>query len=116
MNDGIYMPFDEDRFQKCKDGITWLHDTVVKSGARIIHLTPPYYNELKGKKYVDAHRKLDAQFGLEGFALAQDGVRPPNWAIGSCPEKSCFVSVVKRYRNHLPSSKTFLNSPMLLLM
>lgn len=50
MNDGIYMPFDEDRFQKCKDGITWLHDTVVKSGARIIHLTPPYYDELKGKK------------------------------------------------------------------
>lgn len=41
MNDGIYLPFDEGRFQKFKDGINWLHDMVVKSGARIVHLTPP---------------------------------------------------------------------------
>jgi len=49
MNDGIYLPFDTDRFQKFKDGINWLHDTVVKSGARLIHLTPPDYDEVKGK-------------------------------------------------------------------
>jgi lysophospholipase L1-like esterase len=50
MNDGIYMPFDDERFQKFKEGITWLHDKVVKAGARIIHLTPPVYDELKGGK------------------------------------------------------------------
>lgn len=50
MNDGIYLPFDENRFQKFKDGINWLHDKVVKSGAEIVHLTPPVYDELKGKK------------------------------------------------------------------
>jgi lysophospholipase L1-like esterase len=49
MNDGIYMPFDNNRFQKFKDGINWLHDEVVKTGAEIIHLTPPYYDEVKGK-------------------------------------------------------------------
>jgi lysophospholipase L1-like esterase len=50
MNDGIYMPFDEERFQKFKDGISWLHDEVVKAGARIVHLTPPVYDEVKGGK------------------------------------------------------------------
>lgn len=110
MNDGIYMPFDNSRFQKFKDGMNWLHDEVVKTGARIIHLTPPYYDELKGKsigysavldhyadwllsmkksskwevidihypmkKYLLEHRKADAKFDLDGFALAQDGVHP----------------------------------------
>ena len=110
MNDGIYMPFDTGRFQKFKDGINWLHEEVVKTGARLIHLTPPYYDEARGKsvgyadvldrysdwllerrqsskwevidihypmkKYLDAHRKVDSAFGLNGFALAEDGVHP----------------------------------------
>jgi lysophospholipase L1-like esterase len=105
MNDGIYMPLDAGRFQKFKEGINWLHDEVVKTGARLVHLTPPDYDEVKGKsvgytkvldaysdwllskiksshwhvidihypmkKYLAAHRKLDAN-----FALAQDGVHP----------------------------------------
>ncbi|MEZ0485782.1 SGNH/GDSL hydrolase family protein [Fibrella aquatica] len=50
MNDGIYLPFDESRFQRFKDGINWLHAEVVKSGAQIIHLTPPVFDELKGRK------------------------------------------------------------------
>jgi len=49
MNDGIYMSFDTGRFQKFKDGINWLHEEVVKTGARLIHLTPPDYDEVKGK-------------------------------------------------------------------
>jgi len=110
MNDGIYMPFDDERFQKFKEGIKWLHNEVTKTGARLIHLTPPYYDEAKGKstgyaavldrysdwllsmrqsskwevidihypmkKYLEAHRKVDAKFGLDGFALASDGVHP----------------------------------------
>ena len=50
MNDGIYLPLDLVRFQKFKDGIQWLHDKVMASGAKIIHLTPPIYDEVKGKK------------------------------------------------------------------
>jgi lysophospholipase L1-like esterase len=49
MNDGIYLPLDAGRFQKFKDGLIDVHNKVVKTGARIIHLTPPYYDELKGK-------------------------------------------------------------------
>src|SRR5690349_16986849 len=49
MNDGIYLPFDSGRFQKFKDGLVDVHHKVAQTGARIIHLTPPYYDELKGK-------------------------------------------------------------------
>ena len=50
MNDGIYLPFDEGRFQQFKEGINWLHNEIIKSGAQIIHLTPPVYDELRGHK------------------------------------------------------------------
>ena len=49
MNDGIYMPLDSGRFQKFKDGLIDIHNKVAKTGASIIHLTPPYYDELKGR-------------------------------------------------------------------
>ena len=50
MNDGIYLPFDDGRFQSFKTGMQWLHNEVIKTGATIIHLTPPIYDELKGGK------------------------------------------------------------------
>lgn len=53
MNDGIYMPFDDNRFKKYKDGINWLNDEVKKSGSEIIHITPPIYDERKGKAYAN---------------------------------------------------------------
>ena len=53
MNDGIYMTFDDSRFQKYRDGINWLHEQVIKSGASIIHITPPIFDELKGKAYAN---------------------------------------------------------------
>ncbi|MDD4970338.1 MAG: SGNH/GDSL hydrolase family protein [Paludibacter sp.] len=51
MNDGIYMPFDEVRFQKYKEGIEWLHQLAAGAGIPIIHITPPVYDERKGKAY-----------------------------------------------------------------
>jgi lysophospholipase L1-like esterase len=55
MNDGLYMPFDQERFGKFKEGMNWLHDKIVGAGARIIHITPPVYDELRGgkKKYAE---------------------------------------------------------------
>ncbi|GAC1452586.1 MAG: hypothetical protein NVSMB7_15330 [Chitinophagaceae bacterium] len=110
MNDGIYMPFEEGRFQKYKNGMNWLHDTLAATGARVIMITPPVYDEARGsdsgyasvldkysdwllaqkkaagwevadihypmKKYLEAHRKVDAAFGIDGFALTNDGVHP----------------------------------------
>ena len=53
MNDGIYMPFDDTRFQKYREGINWLHAQVIKSGASIVHITPPVFDERKGKAYAN---------------------------------------------------------------
>ena len=44
MNDGIYYPLGEERFQKFQEGIRWLREQVAKSGAKIIHLTPPTFD------------------------------------------------------------------------
>ena len=110
MNDGIYMPFDSSRFKKFKEGMRWLHEQVIKTGAEIIHITPPDYDEARGKskgysavldiyadwllslrqslqwqvidihypmkKYLQAHRQADAKFGMDGFALSEDGIHP----------------------------------------
>ncbi|MGV3639177.1 MAG: SGNH/GDSL hydrolase family protein [Adhaeribacter sp.] len=48
MNDGIYLPFGEERFRKYREGMTWLHDTLAKTGARVILVTPPVYDEQRG--------------------------------------------------------------------
>lgn len=118
INDGIYLPLEESRFAKYREGIGWLHREITKTGAAIIHFTAPYYDELRAgnkgygntmdkyaewllttttdsgwtvidiyhpmKKYLQAHRKLDADFHLDGFDLAADGVHPnanAHWLI-----------------------------------
>lgn len=48
MNDGIYLPLDDHRFQKFRDGMNWFHQEVEKRGALIIHLTPPVYDAAHG--------------------------------------------------------------------
>jgi len=48
MNDGIYLPFDEERFQKFKDGILWLRERVAAARAKIMHVTPPTFDDMKG--------------------------------------------------------------------
>jgi len=45
MNDGIYLPLEEKRFQAFKDGINHLLDSCQKAGVkRIILVTPPIYD------------------------------------------------------------------------
>ena len=48
MNDGIYLPLSEERFQKFKDGTISLHEKATAAGAKIIHVTPPIFDEVKG--------------------------------------------------------------------
>jgi lysophospholipase L1-like esterase len=43
INDGIYLPLDDERFKAFKDGMTKLKTEVEKSGARFIAITPPLY-------------------------------------------------------------------------
>lgn len=44
MNDGIYYPLGDDRTRAFQTGMRRLHDKVVASGGRIIHLTPPVFD------------------------------------------------------------------------
>jgi lysophospholipase L1-like esterase len=48
MNDGIYLPFSEERFQKFQNGMRRLHEQVTAAGAQIIHLTPPTFDPAPG--------------------------------------------------------------------
>lgn len=103
MNDGIYLPFDENRFDKFKEGMEWMHQTVENSGASLIHVTPPIYDEKKGAAYanvldvysdwlvscrytqnwgvVDLHWPMkkyqeDQRLLDPDFAFANDGIHP----------------------------------------
>jgi lysophospholipase L1-like esterase len=44
MNDGIYLPFDETRFLAFQNGIRLLHQAVLDAGAKIVHVTPPFFD------------------------------------------------------------------------
>ena len=49
MNDGIYLPLDEGRFAKFRDGIERLRAKAQAAGAQIIHLTPPTFHPLSAR-------------------------------------------------------------------
>jgi lysophospholipase L1-like esterase len=105
MNDGIYRPFDQERFQAYREGVAKLEASTRAAGARIIFLTPPVYDgrtrgkafyedvllcysawlfdqrETIGWEVVDVHgpmvQRLRAGIAQDpGFALARDGVHP----------------------------------------
>ena len=48
MNCGIYLPFAEERFAKYRDGLQLLRNRCAKAGAKVLHVTPPTFDEVKG--------------------------------------------------------------------
>ena len=105
MNDGIFLPLDEKRFKAFQDGITDLRNDCIKSGAKIILLTPTLYApdkfpEVKeyekvlqaysawlvaqrkaGWQVIDVHSRLMLEFNNAKradpkFIYANDGVHP----------------------------------------
>lgn len=53
MNDGIYLPFDRDRFTKFQEGVKWLYEIIAKTGTPVLLVTPPVFDERKGKAYAN---------------------------------------------------------------
>ena len=47
MNDGIYYPYSEERFQKYQDGINRLIEKVHAAGAKLVLMTPPPFDPLQ---------------------------------------------------------------------
>lgn len=88
MNDGIYLPFSEDRFQKFKDGILKLRAKAAAAGAQVIHLTPPVFDATPIKTRVAPAGKVDAGHPFEGYddVLARYGAwlleqRAQGWQV-----------------------------------
>ena len=105
MNDGIYLPLDEQRFKAFQDGMINLRNDCIKSGAKIILLTPSLYAPDKfpqvmeyekvlqtysawmvaqrkvGWQVIDVHSRLmlecnNAKRADPKFIYANDGVHP----------------------------------------
>lgn len=103
MNDGIYLPFDEGRFEAFKAGMDWMHLAIENSGAELIHITPPVFDEKKdpayanvldlysdwlvSRRYTQNWKVIDLHFPMKielenqrilnpEFTFAKDGVHP----------------------------------------
>lgn len=67
MNDGIYLPLDDNRFQRFQDGVRRLRQKVEASGAKLIHLTSAVFDPVPIRaKLVPADRAASGQM-YEGY-------------------------------------------------
>lgn len=73
MNDGIYQPFAEERFNRFRLGVIRLRSKVAAAGAQIIHLTPPSFDPvpIKGKTAPRGAKGFDKPFELYNETLTR---------------------------------------------
>lgn len=74
MNDGIYKPFAAERFAKFTNGLVWLREQVAASRAKLIHVTPPTFDEVKGGQKGYGHT-------LDRYADWMLGQRTAGWDV-----------------------------------
>ena len=84
MNDGIYYPFSEDRFQKYQDGLRRLRAKVQGAGAQIIHLTPPVFDPLPLKGRTLPAGLTEYRQPFEGYNGVLD--RYADWLLAQRPQ------------------------------
>lgn len=60
INCGIYQPLDESRFAKYREGIERLHEKTSAVGARLVIITPPFYDDARKKGSFSYNEVLDA--------------------------------------------------------
>jgi lysophospholipase L1-like esterase len=79
MNDGIYHPLSEDRFQKFQDGIRRLRERAAAAGAKVVHVTPPTFDPvpLKGRTLPAGRSEYRSPF--EGYNEVLD--RYADWLL-----------------------------------
>ncbi|WP_010135966.1 SGNH/GDSL hydrolase family protein [Ochrovirga pacifica] len=51
INDGIYMPFDSDRFKAYQKGMLWLNNELIKKKLPVLYLTPSPYDKMSDPAY-----------------------------------------------------------------
>jgi lysophospholipase L1-like esterase len=79
MNDGIYYPFSDERFQRFQDGLRFLRDRATASGAKVLHLTPPVFDPLPIKSRTLPAGLSEYRQPFEGYDEVLD--RYSEWLI-----------------------------------
>ncbi len=59
INCGIYEPFDKERFERYQQGIKRLKQAVEEQGARLVVITPPFYDDQRAPKSFSYNEVLD---------------------------------------------------------
>lgn len=59
MNCGIYLPFDEARHQQYETGLKNLREKAAAIGAKVIHVTPPFHDDLRSPRPFSYNEVLD---------------------------------------------------------
>ncbi len=80
MNDGIYYPFDEERFAAFRAGIEKLRAKVQAAGARIILLTPPVFDPVPIRERTLPAGRGEYRQPYEGYNEVLD--RYSEWLVG----------------------------------
>jgi lysophospholipase L1-like esterase/pimeloyl-ACP methyl ester carboxylesterase len=79
MNDGIYYPFSNERFEKFQQGMRDLHEAAQKAGAPIIHLTPSTFDPLPLKGHTLPDGRAEYPSPYEGYNKVLD--RYSDWLM-----------------------------------
>lgn len=79
MNCGIYQPFDAERFRRFQAGIDRLHEAVTATGATIVHLTPPIYDQRPDK--AGPARSTDYDAVLSQYSVWLLSKRSDGWLV-----------------------------------
>ena len=72
MNDGIYYPFDEQKFRAFQRGIIELREQAKAAGADIIHLTPPTFDSVPLRGHTLPAGEREYRIPFEGYNTALD--------------------------------------------
>jgi lysophospholipase L1-like esterase len=67
MNDGIYYPFSDERFEKYQQGIQFLRERATAASAKVLHLTPPVFDSLPIKAKTLPAGLAEYQQPYEGY-------------------------------------------------
>jgi lysophospholipase L1-like esterase len=80
MNDGIYSPFGDARFERFKEGMRSLRERAGRAGARVVYLTPTVFDPLPIKDHTLPAGHAEYRLPFEGYDDVLE--RYSDWLIG----------------------------------
>jgi lysophospholipase L1-like esterase len=80
MNDGIYYPFTQTRFEKYQDGMRRLRERAAMVGAKVLHVTPPVFDPMQIRSKTLPAGLTEYRQPYEGYDEVLD--RYSEWLLG----------------------------------